>query len=194
MPRGHVRQSFWPVVLCSTSLSLALPKNFAAVDRNPKVGNGISFGAGASVLGNIQIGDGCQVGAGTLVITDLPSHSVAVGFPAKIIDSFIDRTEQPSVEMNQMMDRKIITFQTDGIWKKVFMVTSRWPRASSSPWRPPIPIQVRFKYMMPSRWHYYHNHSHVVTILKVETNRQPKFIKLLRTQQSVQSTAFVLVF
>lgn len=85
------------------------------VDRHPKVGDGVLIGAGASVLGNVKIGDGCQVGAGTLVITDLPPHSVAVGVPAKIIGSFIDVTEQPSIEMNQMMDAKIVTFQSDGI-------------------------------------------------------------------------------
>ena len=85
------------------------------VDRHPKVGNGVLLGAGASVLGNVIIGDGCQVGAGTLVITDLPPHSVAVGVPAKIIGSFVDVTEQPSIGMNQMMDEKIVTFQSDGI-------------------------------------------------------------------------------
>jgi serine O-acetyltransferase len=86
------------------------------VNRHPRVGNGVLLGAGASILGNIQIGDGCQVGAGTLVITDLPPHSVAVGVPAKIIGSFLDVTEQPSIEMNQMMDTKIVdTFQSDGI-------------------------------------------------------------------------------
>lgn len=85
------------------------------VDRHPKVGDGVLLGAGASILGNIQIGDGTQVGAGTLVITDLPPHVVAVGVPAKIIGSFIDVTEQPSIEMNQMMDKRIIGFQSDGI-------------------------------------------------------------------------------
>ena len=85
------------------------------VDRHPKVGDGVLLGAGASVLGNIQIGNGCQVGAGTLVISDLPPHCVAVGVPAKIIGSFEDDTEQPSINMNQMMDMKIVTFQTDGI-------------------------------------------------------------------------------
>lgn len=70
------------------------------------------LGAGASVLGNIKIGDGCQVGAGGLVITDLPPHSVAVGVPVKIIGSFVDVTEQPSIEMNQMMNQ---TFLSEGI-------------------------------------------------------------------------------
>ena len=76
------------------------------------MGDGVLLGAGASVLGNIKIGDGCQVGAGGLVITDLPPHSVAVGVPVKIIGSFVDVTEQPSVEMNQMMNQ---TFLSDGI-------------------------------------------------------------------------------
>ena len=66
-------------------------------------------------MGNVTIGRGCQIGAGTLVIADLPPHSVAVGVPAKIIGSFVDVTEQPSIGMNQMMDTKIVTFQSDGI-------------------------------------------------------------------------------
>mmetsp|Transcript_29281 Transcript_29281/g.79261 ORF Transcript_29281/g.79261 Transcript_29281/m.79261 type:complete len:88 (-) Transcript_29281:925-1188(-) len=77
-----------------------------------QVGDGVLLGAGASVLGNIKIGDGCQVGAGGLVITDLPPHSVAVGVPVKIIGSFVDVTEQPSIEMNQMMNQ---TFLSAGI-------------------------------------------------------------------------------
>eukprot|EP00533_Pseudo-nitzschia_delicatissima_P002128 CAMPEP_0116080876 /NCGR_PEP_ID=MMETSP0327-20121206/1907_1 /TAXON_ID=44447 /ORGANISM="Pseudo-nitzschia delicatissima, Strain B596" /LENGTH=484 /DNA_ID=CAMNT_0003571593 /DNA_START=296 /DNA_END=1751 /DNA_ORIENTATION=- len=82
------------------------------VDRHPKVGDGVLLGAGSSVLGNVKIGDGCQVGAGGLVITDLPPHSVAVGVPVKIIGSFVDVTEQPSVEMNQMMNQ---TYFSEGI-------------------------------------------------------------------------------
>lgn len=90
------------------------------VDRHPKIGNGVLLGAGATVLGNVNIGEGCQIGAGTLVISDLPSHSVAVGVPAKIIGSFVDVTEQPSVRMNQMtgttdFDLRIVTFESEGI-------------------------------------------------------------------------------
>lgn len=90
------------------------------VDRHPKVGNGVLLGAGASVLGNVKIGEGCQIGAGTLVISDLPPHCVAVGVPAKIIGSFVDVTEQPSIRMNQMtgtkdFDMRIVTFESGGI-------------------------------------------------------------------------------
>jgi serine O-acetyltransferase len=83
------------------------------VIRHPTVGNGVLLGAGATVLGPVQIGDGSQVGAGTLVISDLPPHCVA----ARIIGSFVDVTEQPSIGMNQIMDdrKKIVTFESDGI-------------------------------------------------------------------------------
>jgi serine O-acetyltransferase len=90
------------------------------VDRHPKIGNGVLLGAGATVLGPVRVGDGCQIGAGTLVISDLPAHSVAVGVPAKIIGSFVDVTEQPSISMNQMtgtkdFDLRLVTFQSEGI-------------------------------------------------------------------------------
>lgn len=82
------------------------------MDRHPCIGNGVLLGAGATVLGRVQIGDGCQIGAGTLVISDLPPHSVAVGVPARIIGSFVDVTEQPSLVMNQLMDdRQKVTFE-----------------------------------------------------------------------------------
>ncbi len=51
------------------------------------------------------------------MIANLPAHSVAVGVPARIIGSFIDVTDQPSLRMNQLMDDcgRIITFEADGI-------------------------------------------------------------------------------
>ena len=88
------------------------------VERHPKVGDGVLLGAGSTILGNIVIGEGSQVGAGTLVIDDLPAHSVAVGVPAKIIGSYKAK-EQPSQNMDQVgseeADKHLSTFSMDGI-------------------------------------------------------------------------------
>jgi len=51
----------------------------------PSIGNCVDIGAGAKVLGNITIGDNVQIGANAVVISDVPSNSIAVGVPAKII-------------------------------------------------------------------------------------------------------------
>jgi serine O-acetyltransferase len=86
------------------------------VIRHPQVGDGVLLGAGATLLGPVTVGEGTQIGAGTLVIADLPAHCVAVGVPARIIGSFVDVTQQPSIGMNQMLDDDdMVTFKMAGI-------------------------------------------------------------------------------
>ncbi|KAJ9541065.1 hypothetical protein OSB04_027571 [Centaurea solstitialis] len=54
-------------------------------DRHPKVGQGVLIGASVIVLGNIKIGDGAMIASGSLVLKDVPQHSMAAGIPAKVI-------------------------------------------------------------------------------------------------------------
>ncbi|WP_182354227.1 serine O-acetyltransferase EpsC [Flaviflexus huanghaiensis] len=51
--------------------------------RHPTVGNRVTIGAGAKVLGPITLGDDSQVGANAVVIRDVPASVTAVGVPAK---------------------------------------------------------------------------------------------------------------
>eukprot|EP00803_Ostreobium_quekettii_P010685 evm.model.scf_2701EXC.1 EVM.evm.TU.scf_2701EXC.1 scf_2701EXC:10742-13076(-) len=67
--------------------------------RHPNIGHGVLLGAGATVLGPIHVGNGTKVGAGTVVVSSLPSHSVAVGVPAKIIKT--DEKAEPCQSMDQ---------------------------------------------------------------------------------------------
>jgi serine O-acetyltransferase len=50
----------------------------------PIIGNRVDIGAGAKILGAIRIGDDVVIGANAVVITDVPSNSLAVGVPAQI--------------------------------------------------------------------------------------------------------------
>jgi serine O-acetyltransferase len=50
----------------------------------PVIGDRVDIGAGAKILGNIRIGDDVAIGANAVVISDVPSNSIAVGVPAKI--------------------------------------------------------------------------------------------------------------
>ena len=40
---------------------------------------------GATLLGPIKVGKGAHIGACSMVLEDVPAHSVAIGVPAKII-------------------------------------------------------------------------------------------------------------
>lgn len=50
--------------------------------RHPTLGNRVTVGAGATILGPITIGDGSVVAAQSVVTTDAPPRSLLVGVPA----------------------------------------------------------------------------------------------------------------
>jgi serine O-acetyltransferase len=53
--------------------------------RCPTLGDRVTLGAGAQVLGGVTIGDDVTIGAMSLVIHDVPSNSTAAGIPAHLL-------------------------------------------------------------------------------------------------------------
>jgi serine O-acetyltransferase len=51
----------------------------------PILGNRVDIGAGAKILGAIRIGDDVLIGANAVVLIDVPSNSIAVGVPARVL-------------------------------------------------------------------------------------------------------------
>jgi len=56
---------------------------------NTYVGKRCFIGANAIIMAGVTIGDEVIVGSGSIVTKDVPSHSIVVGNPAKIIKSDI---------------------------------------------------------------------------------------------------------
>jgi serine O-acetyltransferase len=59
--------------------------SLAAVKRHPTVGDRVTIGAGAKLLGAITIGHDSRIGANAVVVQDVPSNSVVVGVPGQVI-------------------------------------------------------------------------------------------------------------
>ncbi len=53
--------------------------------RHPTVGDRVTIGAGAKILGAIKIGDDSRIGANAVVVKPVPSGSVVVGVPGQVI-------------------------------------------------------------------------------------------------------------
>lgn len=53
--------------------------------RHPTIDDGAIVGAGAQVLGDITVGAHAKVGANSVVTSDIPPHSTAIGIPARVI-------------------------------------------------------------------------------------------------------------
>jgi len=53
----------------------------------PVIEGHVDIGAGAKILGLVRVGAHVRVGANAVVLSNVPSGSVAIGIPAKFIDS-----------------------------------------------------------------------------------------------------------
>lgn len=53
--------------------------------RHPTLGNNVMVGAGAKVLGPFKVGDNSNIAAGSVVLSEIPENSTAVGTPARVV-------------------------------------------------------------------------------------------------------------
>ena len=53
--------------------------------RHPTIGDRVTIGAGAKILGPIKIGDDSRIGANAVVVKPVPSSAVVVGVPGQVI-------------------------------------------------------------------------------------------------------------
>jgi serine O-acetyltransferase len=73
-------------------------RSLAKVKRHPTVGDRVTIGSGARVLGDVNLGDDSQIGANSVVTKDVPAGSVAVGIPAQI------REPVPGLTPEELLD------------------------------------------------------------------------------------------
>jgi serine O-acetyltransferase len=62
--------------------------------RHPTIGNRVTVGAGAKVLGPLLIGDDTAIGANSVVTHDVPADSIATGIPAVVRPRTAKQREQ----------------------------------------------------------------------------------------------------
>ena len=73
--------------------------------RHPTIGNNVTIGAGAKVLGAIEVGASSRIGANAVVVRPVPENSVVVGVPGQIVHRSHDQpADQPDMNHGQMPD------------------------------------------------------------------------------------------
>lgn len=53
-----------------------------------EIGDNVFVGANTTILYDVRIGNNVIIGAGSIVNRDIPDNSVAVGIPARVVDTF----------------------------------------------------------------------------------------------------------
>ncbi len=79
---------------CDVGQNVTLGGNYSKVDEEgnayPQLGNNVSIGAGAQILGPVKIGSNSIVGANSVVTRDVPEGVIVQGIPAYILKKVWD--------------------------------------------------------------------------------------------------------
>ena len=72
--------------------------------RHPTLGDNVTVGSGAKLLGPIAVGDGAKIGANTVVIEDVPPQATVVGNPGHQVKVDGRRVEGPDADWIHLPD------------------------------------------------------------------------------------------
>jgi serine O-acetyltransferase len=72
--------------------------------RHPTLGDNVTVGSGAKLLGPIAVGDGAKVGANTVVVEDVPAGATVVGNPGHPVRVEGRRVEGPDADWIHLPD------------------------------------------------------------------------------------------
>jgi serine O-acetyltransferase len=72
--------------------------------RHPTVGDNVTIGSGAKLLGPIAVGDGAKIGANTVVVEDVPPGTTVVGNPGHPVKVEGRRVEGPDADWIHLPD------------------------------------------------------------------------------------------
>ena len=71
--------------------------------RHPTVGDRVTIGAGAKVLGPVTVGSGSRIGANAVVVRDVPPDSVVVGVPGQVIARSRPRSRTAALDVEDAL-------------------------------------------------------------------------------------------
>jgi serine O-acetyltransferase len=72
--------------------------------RHPTLGDNVTVGSGAKLLGPIEVGHGAKVGANTVVVEDVPPNATVVGNPGHTVKVEGRRVEGPDADWIHLPD------------------------------------------------------------------------------------------
>ena len=70
--------------------------------RHPTIGNNVTIGSGAKVLGPFTIGDNSKVAANAVVMNEIPPNCTCVGVPAHIVKRDNVKVARAKIDLDQI--------------------------------------------------------------------------------------------
>ncbi len=76
--------------------------------RHPTLGNNVTVGSGAKILGSFQVGDNCSIAANAVLLQPLEENITAVGIPAKPVKKDGVKIQKKETVVLGAHDRKLV--------------------------------------------------------------------------------------
>ena len=70
--------------------------------RHPTIGNNVTIGCGAKVLGPFSVGDNSKIAANAVVLNEIPANSTCVGVPAHIVKRDNIKIASAKIDLDQI--------------------------------------------------------------------------------------------
>ena len=87
--------------------------------RHPTIGNRVTIGAGAKILGPITVGEGSRIGANAVVVGSVPPDSVVVGIPGRIISRTKSRPDATDQDIDDVLMPDLVGLSLQSLANRV---------------------------------------------------------------------------
>ncbi|NER59694.1 serine O-acetyltransferase [Pseudomonas sp. MAFF212428] len=68
--------------------------------RHPTLGDGVTVGAGAKILGPVLIGSQARIGANAVIVKDVPANATVTGIPGRVVEPLVRECARPATAAN----------------------------------------------------------------------------------------------
>ena len=103
--------------------------------RHPTLGDRVTIGAGAKVLGPVTIGHDSRIGANAVVVKDVPPNSVVVGVPGQVIARSRPRPAASPLDLDDSLVPDLVGASLQSLLRRVdeleAALDERGPRAAA---------------------------------------------------------------
>lgn len=110
--------------------------------RHPTVGDNVTIGSGAKLLGPLTVGDNAKIGANTVVVEDVPADSTVVGNPGHPVRVEGRKVEGPDTDWIHLPDPlqdavKALSARIRELENQVAELSGEMPPGEDEPGDPP---------------------------------------------------------
>ena len=87
--------------------------------RHPTLGEKVTVGAGAHIIGAVTIGNGAKIGAGSVVVGNVPEYATVVGVPGHVVsfydpgDDTILRLPDPEHDRLEILEQRVFELESE---------------------------------------------------------------------------------